>query len=384
MAKHLGSILGVAALMSGIAPFVSTAIAADAALSTGPIQNRSIGYVMTTEYKAIWDTPDGKKECPGGLNEGPREQFKILFPEKPGVKYPIVDTQLEREGDIWWPKKDDRIPYQYAVGNTSIGLNLDDKVGPNDFTSPDGEKGIDNQLQRAWGCVPNYRSSSYNLGAFNNWRKYPYNIVVIELTDVDSLENDDDVTLTTYRGIDRVMTDATGQQYLTAGTQRLDMRWGKVFISKFHGKIVNGVLTTDGADYVMPSAGNGRSIADIRYYKTRWRLALTPDHAEGMMGGYMDVDDWKIATNTQRSTHHQAYGAASTASIYRAMRKMADYKPDPDGGENHAISMALKVKLTQVFIKHPDKTVTEGTPAAKAPAKAAAISAETKVAESHQ
>ncbi len=358
------SVLGAAALIGAVSV---PAIAAES-----PVQNRSIGYVMTTEFKAIYDTPDGKKECPGGLNEGPREQFKVLYPESPGKKWPIVDTQLEREGDIWWPKAEDRIPYQYAVGDIAFGLNLDDKVGPNDFTSPDGEKGIDDQLQRAWACVPNYRSSSYNLGAFNNWRKYLYNIVVIELTDVDSLENDDDVTLTTYRGLDRVMTDATGSQYLAAGTQRLDTRWGKIFIAKFHGKIANGVLTTEGSDYVMPSAGNGRSIADIRYYKTRWQLKLGPERAEGLMAGYMDVDDWKIATNTQRSTHHQAYGAASTASIYRAMRHVADYKPDPNGGENHAISMALRIRMTQVFIKHDDKTVSQSAPTKAAATKLAA------------
>ena len=30
------------------------------------------------------------------------------------------------------------------------GFNLDGKIKPNDFVSPDGEKGIDNQLYRAW------------------------------------------------------------------------------------------------------------------------------------------------------------------------------------------------------------------------------------------
>ena len=46
------------------------------------------------------------------------------------------------------------------------------------------------------------------------------------------------------RGLDKIMTDATGATYLPGGTQRLDGRWGKVFIRKFHGRIVDGVLTT--------------------------------------------------------------------------------------------------------------------------------------------
>ncbi|MHB1205422.1 MAG: hypothetical protein ACYCZX_07630 [Rhodospirillaceae bacterium] len=346
-------ILGAAALASG-AGFAGAAAAEDGAAAA--IQNRAIGYVMTSELKAIYDTPDGKAECPNGLNDGPREQFKILFPED-GKKRSLVETQLEREGEVWFPKTTpEKIPFKLAVGKTAFGLNLDGKVGPNDFTSPEGDKGIDDQLQTAWGCVANYRSSSYNLLAFNNWRKYPYNIIVIELTDVDSLVNDDDVTLTTYRGLDKLMTDATGGTYLPGGTQRLDMRWGKPFIQKFKGKIKDGVLTTEGADYVMPSAANGSSLTDVHYYKTQWRLNVLPERAEGVMGGYMDIQDWNAASNQQRSTHHQAYGQAATPSIYRAMRQLADYK-DAKTGEMTAISMALRVKFTQVFVKHPDATV---------------------------
>jgi hypothetical protein len=357
-------LLTIAIAGGSVAPFVG-AFAADSG-----IQNRSIGYVMTTEYKAIYDTKDGKTECPEGLNEGPREQFKDQFPVKQGVKYKVTDTQLRRESDVWWPTSTpDQFPYKYAVGNIAYGLNLDGKVGPNDFTSPDmdGEKGVDDSLQRAWGCVENYRSTSYNLGAFNNWRKYPYNIVVIELTDVDSLGNDDDVTLTTYRGLDKVMTDASGASYLPGATQRVDMRFGKPFISKFHGKIVNGVLLTEGTDYLMPSAG-GASRSNIHYYNTQWKLRLTPEGAEGLMGGYMDIDDWASVTNEQRSTHHQAYGSASTPSIYRAMVKMADAKPDPATGTNRAISMALRVRFAQVFVKHPDSVVSKAAPASKASA----------------
>jgi len=40
---------------------------------------------------------------------------------------------------------------------------------------------------------------------------------VIELTDVDSLVNDPDVTVTTYRGTDTLLTDATGNGFLPGG-----------------------------------------------------------------------------------------------------------------------------------------------------------------------
>src|ERR1041384_2409263 len=42
------------------------------------------------------------------------------------------------------------------------GFNLDGKIKPNDFVSPDGEKGIDNQLYRAWGCDAPWRGENGN------------------------------------------------------------------------------------------------------------------------------------------------------------------------------------------------------------------------------
>ncbi len=346
-----------------------TCLSAPALAAEGsPVPGRAIGYVMTSEYKAIWDSPDGKLECPQGVNNGPREEFKILYPEL--EKFTILESQLERESEVWFPttKPQEKLPYYESMAKVAFGVDLNDKVDANDYTDPDGNKGIDNQTQRAWGCTANYRSTSYNLGAFNNWRKYSYNIIVIELTDVDDLVNDPDVTLTTYRGLDRPMTDATGATYLAGGTQRVDMRFGKQFVQKFKCKIEGGVLTTQGADYTMPAAGNGSSVADVRYYGARWRLSLTQERATGVLGGYMDIADWNSAANQGRSTHHQAYGQAATPSIYRAMIRNADYA-DPKTDEMVGISTAFKVGLTQVFVKHPDMAVSAD---ASAPAVATA------------
>ena len=39
------------------------------------------------------------------------------------------------------------------------GFNLDGKIKATDFVSPDGEKGIDNNLYRAWGCDAPWRGN---------------------------------------------------------------------------------------------------------------------------------------------------------------------------------------------------------------------------------
>ena len=152
---------------------------------------------------AIWQSPDGKVECPKGINDGPREQFKSCYPEKRAFTTSSSNTQLEREGQIWNPDdraRVDKLPFKEAQGTTAIGLNLDGKVGPNDFTSPDGEKGIDNSMYRVIGCVANYRGpdGSYRHFIEDYMRKFNYNRFLMELTNVDNLTNDDDVDVTLY------------------------------------------------------------------------------------------------------------------------------------------------------------------------------------------
>jgi hypothetical protein len=348
-----GIVFGMLALMGA----AEAAPDAEANRNSSGVQGRSIGYVMTDENRAIYVSPDGKAECPQGFNDGPREQFKILYPD--ATKRTVVGTRLAREAETWIPStKPEGLPYYEIKGNIGLGLNLDGKIGPNDFISPDGEKGIDNQLYRAIGCTRNFRAGGETSILTPQWRtRSRYNIFVIELTGVDNLTNSDHVTVTTYRGMDKLLADATGTNFMPGGTQTLDLRWGKRFIQKFHGKIVNGVLTTEAADLIMPAASvydprDGAS--DILFHAMRFKLKLAPESAEGYMGGYADIDTWYYNSNFTRDALHQGYGGTSAPSMYRALKRLADGYPDPKTGENTAISSALNVKFTQVFIRHPD------------------------------
>ena len=321
----------------------------------GALRNHSIGYVMTSENRAIYETPDGKAECPQGFNDGPREQLKILYPDE--SKRSVVGARLAREAETWLPSTSpEALPYRAVQGKTGLGLDLDGKVGPDDFTGPNGETGIDNQLYRAIGCSRNFRAEGNTSITTPQWRtRSRYNIFVIELTNVDTLMNSGQVTVTTYRGMDRLLADATGANYLPGGTQTVDLRWGKRFIQKFRGKIVDGVLTTEPADLIMPAASMNDprdGAPDILFHDMRFRLKLSPDQADGFMGGYADIESWYYDSIETRSTHHQSYGGVSTPSMYRALRHFADAYPDPKSGENTAISAAIDVKFTQVYVRH--------------------------------
>lgn len=323
--------------------------------SAQSVQDRRIGYALTHKHWAVYETPGGKVECPQGFNEGPREQFKKLYGD--GKQRSIVDAQLKREGEQWHPTTaPEAFRFLQAQGKVSYGLNLDGKVGPEDFDSPAGEHGIDNQLYRVIGCIATYRAG----GAFSHFenlfmRTFDDGRVVIELTDVDDLRNDSDVTVTTYRGSNSLLQDATGEGFIPGGTQRVDLRWGKHYVSRLKGKIVDGVLTTQPSDRVMLPWGSAFDTSGYHVFRGfQLKLQLTPESAEGLMAGYVDVNNFNHHVNTSWSTHHHSYGQLSSPSQYKALSRLADGYPDPKSGSNTAISSAVTVKFTQVYVQQPD------------------------------
>jgi len=336
-------------LCAGFGAAISAAAAGDDASSV--IVDRKIGYVVYDKHWDVYVTPE-KTECKG-FNTGPREQWKILFPDN-GRKWTFVETQLAREGEIWFPSTEpEAFPFYEITGQISNGLNLDGKIDPNDFTSPEGEKGIDNQLYRATGCINAYRGPD---GFHYNYLQKQmitnnYNRISIELSDVDSLVNDDDVTVTSFHTRDFVTLDANGA-FLEGGTQRVDYRWGKKFITHFKGKIVDGLLTTEPVDMYFPDVDIHTNINNHYIRGGRWQLKLTPNHAEGHLAGYADVTTFYETLNQTMSTSHQSYGQLSSPSLFRALHRLADGYPDPKTGKYTAISSALQLKFVQAFIDH--------------------------------
>jgi len=355
--------------VSGIVISACLAVAGSAGLAHAQsveggvgVQNRSIAYVMVYENRSIYQAKDVKTQCPVGLNDGPPEQFKKLYPDT--GERTVEGSRLAWEGELWNPTDKELVgaPYYEVQGRIGRGLNLDGKVGPNDYMSPEGGTGIDNQLYRTIGCTYNYRDGQTST-LTPQWRRASYNIFVIELTDVDSLSDDDDVTVTTYRGKDRIITDATGEEYLPGGTQTLDTRWGKRYIQTFKGKIKDGVLTTEAKDLIMPAASvyaPRDGAPDILYRDMRFELNLTDTQANGFMGAYADVWTWYYHSHKTRDSRHQAYGGTAGPTLWRALMKNADAYPDANG-QNTAISTALDVKFVHVFTKHPDAAVASNT-----------------------
>jgi len=336
-----------------------SALTSTTVLAEAPPGGR-IGYVMTDLFWAVYQTPDGREECPQGFNDGPREEFAVLFPDHESMT--VEETQLRQEIETWHPGTNpNSLPFYEVEGELSWGLNLDGESGPNDFTHPDGTPGIDNEVYRAVGCIIGFRGPDGVEVIFQNKAitDERYNRMMIELTGVDDLTNDDEVIVTIYRGLDRLLTDATGLNAMPGGSQRVDMRWGSSLVRRTTGRIEDSVLTTDPVDdMVMPWMN--LSVPTIQIFRdARFQLTLTPSGAEGLLAGYTDVETYYKQLLRNDSTHHLSNGQISGISMYKALRRLADAHPDPATGENTAISTALDVKMVQAHIVHPAAEVTD-------------------------
>lgn len=330
--------------------FLMLLIIANASAQNAPIIDGRIGYVMTDLFWSVYQT-ENAEECPRGFNDGPREQFAQLFPAHELLS--VEETQLKQEIETWHPTiEPDGFEFLEVEGNLSWGLNLDNDIGGNDFTHPEGYQGIDNEVYRAVGCIIGFRGPDGVEFIFQNKAILDrrYNRMMIELSNVDDLRNDDSVTVTWYRGMDRLLTDATGQKVMSGGSQRVDYRWGQSLIRESKGKIVDSVLTTEPiADLVVPWMN--LSVPSIHVFKdARLQLNLTEENAIGLLAGYADVDTWYYQLIRNDSTHHLSNGQISGISLYKALRRLADAYPDPESGANTAISTALDIKMTQVYI----------------------------------
>lgn len=315
------------------------------------VKSGTIAFALTSLRWATYLTPDGQVDCPDGVNSGPREQFAALFPDD-GKPKALAETQLQREVQNWFPTTaPDYFEFREPRGPHAIGLNLDGKVGPEDFTSPQGEPGIDNQLYRVLGCINSYRDAQGTNDSLNSLEIVTdgYNRLLVELNGVTSLENSDNVEVMLYRGLDLLYTTADGKGFLPGGSQRIDTRWGQKFIQRLHGKIVNGVLITEPSDVTFP--WSVFALPTDEYLRgASLQLKLTSTAAEGLIGGYADIETWYFQLMASQSTHCQSYGQLASMSLYKAMRRLADGYPDPKTGANTAISSALRATFTQVNI----------------------------------
>ena len=322
--------------------------------------NGEFALVLTARYHAIYETPD-KSECPDGLQYSLVEQYRSIYRTEDerrahDVKFAYYAHLGPNGENVFFNPTvfKDPLPFKELKSRVALGLNLDGKDGDNDFVDPDGRTGIDNELYRVAGCVAGFRTKgSIKETASNFMRISPYNRIVLEVTGVDSMVDDPEVQVAIYRGLDPVPEDGE-KNAIPWRTQRIDTRTSARFEARLKGHIEGGYLVTEPKDVVLPDGVQAQVAAEQPYRQMRLRLKLSGVTAEGIMGGYDDVEGWwRTQSKLWGAGAIAEFNHFSPSTLYAALKRYADAYPDPRTGENTAISSAYVVRFVRTIIARP-------------------------------
>lgn len=367
----LGLLAGAVAVAGASAP--ADPQAAAAAALPAPPANGEMGFVLTAFAPAVYQ---GKDDCPDGLANTVRENYlQSLIPtERARLMAPASEPELTKRWKDYAvgpnktnicanPELFDHPILKTIQGKVAAGLDLDGKAAGagaggcahDNFVSPAGQSGIDNQVYRALGCGRNYRGVDGTAGdvvrGYNNFLATGEHSMVLLLRGVDSLVNDDHVDIVFATTDDRPVLDSK-RNFITGASFTVsdNPRWRNVL----RGRIVNGVLTTDPADVRLTRrVGHGGirgENLEWQFRQGRFRLAFQPDGSvKGLFGGYQPI------RSVIEMTIVGGIGAATVAGIDCAselstLRKMADGLRDPKTGQCTGISAALDVSAVPAFV----------------------------------
>jgi len=253
-----------------------------------------------------------------------------------------------------------------VTGRIGDGLNLDGKIKTSDFTSPDGEKGIDNALYRAWGCDAPFRnpaSGTLDLRENTQMQEGLYTVVIRISGNQDPM-NDNDATVEIGYSPDKIVRDARAN---VASDYSYRIVKSEQY-TKLKAKIVNGVVETEQVDELhVPRIGwfpDQMGDADFHKGKLRLKMAADGEAAAGVVGGYRNwLDLLSENTFAQTGAEQGIRDHEDAVSLYYALKRNADGMPDPKTGRNMGISMAYRIKAVPAHVVDPAKPAQVRRPA---------------------
>ena len=238
------------------------------------------------------------------------------------------------------------------------GFNLDGKIKPTDFVSPDGEKGIDNALYRAWGCDAPWRgngNATLDLRANDKMQEGLYTMVLRVSGNQDPM-NDSDATVEIGYSPDKIVKDARGGIAVDYSYRILQ----SAQYTKLKAKIKNGVVETEQVEHLHTPriAWFYDQTGDTNFTKGKIRLNIAPDglSATGLIGGYRNWRElYTENTFAQDGGQQGIREHEDHVSLYYALRRNADGMPNPKTGKNDGISSVYRIKMASAYVVDPDK-----------------------------
>jgi hypothetical protein len=232
-----------------------------------------------------------------------------------------------------------------------------------DFPGFNGERGIDNQFYRVVGCTPYFQPSHGDQTLSSEMLTGSWGIL-IRLRGVDDIRNDDDVEVGFFANNDPIQLSPKREAVPFATYTTME---NPRFRATTHGRIVNGVLTTDPVDVRFRKTANGvyveRPLQDARL-----RVSLGPDGAmEGYLAGYTSVEDlYDVQFGYRKVTDINGKPASPMAGVvvaagaaaffgytcngaYHALVAAADGHRDPTTGQCKSISTQYRIRAVPAF-----------------------------------
>jgi len=375
-----GTVLGAGVLLGlwGAAPPAARSEATPPPVLPAPPANGVIGFVVQNFVPPV---VPGMDACPHGTAPRLREQYlRTLTPaEQAQLRLKENEKKLT---ELWHayafgpngtnicsqPDRFDHAPYPAVESKLGIGLDLDHDAGGkatastcahDNFQSPAGDHGIDNQEYRAMGCTLEMRGLDGNGGDALSGMKQFHNsgewTQVILLKGVDSLVNDDDVEVVYANTADRPELDSKGN--FLRGVSFSVNDTGVRHRNVLRGHIHNGVLTTDPADIRLAQTWGQGGARDIRgnrsqyhFEEGRLRLEFQPDGSlRGVVGGYRPIHDVIISPSLGGAGSALAAGIDCAAEL-ATLKKMADGMRDPQSGQCTAVSSAMRIEAIPAYV----------------------------------
>ncbi|HEY6308372.1 MAG TPA: hypothetical protein VI488_18150 [Candidatus Angelobacter sp.] len=351
--------------------------------STCTMAQQPAGSVKWTKtYVVEWNEPamyygaktgvtDPGTDCPNGTNPSP-DWIKVLvdagytLEEAKWLRNPANPTRspVHGQNQMAFRGKDRANVYINPTsapdtglvgvsGTIAEGLNLDNDENTG-FTSPTGEKGIDNNFYKALGCWKTYRGphrlSSGALNFNDAMRDGAWTTVIVVAGEGADPMNDDHVKVGFYMSKDKMVKDGLGN-IAPDYTFRIAPH------AKYEGILTartsNGrILSTAPADIMLRDPSYTQ---DLELLRARVNLQMKPDGSlTGYLGGYRPWEPVYRGWVNARGTVIEVLTWVQLPSVYYALRRSADYSPTGPGGEKTHISFALRIDALPAFVIEPD------------------------------
>lgn len=242
------------------------------------------------------------------------------------------------------------------TSKVAYGLDLDGNDGRgrapagicrhDNFTSPDGRTGIDNQLFRIQGCASGYRGKRGQIPLYaNEQRRNGTRQTLIRIGGIDNERNDDSVDVTLLYSTDPMPKSADGKTFLADYTYRLAKAAEFThYFQTVHGRIVDGVLITDPVAEMTPLDFAGNKT----FHQAQLRLEFGADGTlKGLLGGYLD---WRRVLASSSSSDTEYNHGLQVPAWYNAFKRYADGLKDPVTGQCNGISAAYEIEGVPAYL----------------------------------